>query len=142
LEEKGSGFTKDFLGVSALVGGLGRGDYTYPFAGFGRAKGGCPRRGVVLDAPDGREIGKVLTCTTDVAVGRHEGRIYSVASPDRPEGFNPRGLSGGFVKVGVAPGRGTESDFAGPSAENRVMVEDDIRPNRTARRPMKSMLIS
>ena len=41
----------------------------------------------------------MLTCATDMAIGRHADRIYSLTSPDAPEGFTPRGLSCGFVKV-------------------------------------------
>ena len=34
-----------------------------------------------------------------MAIGRHDGRIYSVASPDKPEGLAIKGLSCGFIKV-------------------------------------------
>ncbi len=52
----------------------------------------------VLDA-DGNDIGTVLTCATDIAVGRVGGKIYSIASPDKPENFKAKGLCCGYVKV-------------------------------------------
>lgn len=35
----------------------------------------------------------MLTCVADVSIGRVDGVITSVASPEKPEGFAPRALS-------------------------------------------------
>jgi len=73
-------------------------EYTYPFAGFDLRKVSPGDSTVVTDL-DGVEIGTVLTCVTDMAIGRMEEKIYSITSPDRPDGFKPKGLSCGFIKV-------------------------------------------
>jgi aminomethyltransferase len=93
----------------------------------------------VLDA-SGTEIGAVLSCATDMAIGWHEGRLCSIASPNRPEGFTPTGLCCGFLRVRsrIEPGRVVE--LRDNRRKIRVMVVKDIRPDRTARRPMKEML--
>ena len=57
----------------------------------------------------GNEIGTVLTCATDMAIGRHGGKIYSVATPDKPEGLAIKGLSCGFIKVSAEPRRPARS---------------------------------
>jgi hypothetical protein len=48
---------------------------------------------------DGQTIGTVLTCATDMGIGYHNGKIVSIASPDKPEGFKAKGLCCGFIKV-------------------------------------------
>ena len=42
---------------------------------------------------DGEAIGDVLTCVADVSIGRVDGVITSVASPEKPEASRPRALS-------------------------------------------------
>ena len=51
----------------------------------------------------GTRSARCSTCATDMAIGRHGGRIYSVATPDKPEGLAIRGLSCGFVRVNAEP---------------------------------------
>ena len=78
--------------------------------------------------------------TDDVAIGRVEGRIFSVASPDKPADFKARGLSCGFVKVSQALPSGTRITLKDQRRSLPVTIVEDIRPHRTARAPIRSML--
>ena len=93
----------------------------------------------VLDGR-GQTIGTVLTCATDMGIGYHEERIFSVASPDRPQGFKPKGLACGFVKVNKSLSPGDEVAVSDQRRKLPVTIVADIRPDRTARRPLKDML--
>jgi aminomethyltransferase len=75
-----------------------------------------------------------------MAIGRVGDRIYSVTSPDKPEDFQPRGLSCGFVKISRDLPAGTSLVLRDRRRSIRVELADDIRPNRTARRPIQQML--
>jgi aminomethyltransferase len=134
----GASFTKDFIGRDALGKARGAG-YTCPFAGYDLRKVSAEEGAGVLDE-QGREIGKILSCVTDMAIGRHEGRIYSIASPNRPEGFEARGLCCGFIKVRekLIPGQNVE--IRDSRRKIRVEVVEDIRPDRTARHALRDML--
>jgi len=136
MDDAGSGFTKDFLGAGAL-GSIENPQYTYPFAGQDLRKVTLPA--IVADEQD-NVIGTVLTCATDVAIGRVEGRIFSVASPDKPADFKARGLSCGFVKVSQALPSGTRITLKDQRRSLPVTIVEDIRPHRTARAPIRSML--
>ena len=133
------GFTKTFIGDEALLRNRGKGFFTYPFAGFDLRK--------VQVGPDtaavnsgGRRIGTVLTCVTDVAIDREGTRIISINSPDRPEGFRPKGLCCGFVRLTEPAKRGAIIEIKDGRRSLPVMIMDDLRPDRTARRPISSML--
>jgi aminomethyltransferase len=132
----GTGFTKSFVGDKALAE-VTHPEYTYPFAGFDLRKVTLPA--VVLDA-DGAEIGTVLTCATDMAIGRHQDRIYSIASPERPEDCKIKGLCCGFVKVRTPLAEGSVLQLKDARRKVKVRVEADVRPDRTARKPLKEML--
>ena len=95
-------WTKDFLGRTALEAVLasGKARYSYGYCGFD------PRKVTSADHHvhpqvllEGEVIGDVLTCVADVSIGRVDGRIFSIASPDKPENFAPKGLVCGFVRV-------------------------------------------
>ena len=133
-----TGFTKDFIGRAALEQ-LTDVTFTYAFVGRDLRKVSAGEGSRVTDA-DGQVIGRVLTCATDMGIGYHDGRIYSVASPDKPDGFKCKGLCGGFVRVNrrLTPGRQVE--IADGRRKLAVTIVDDIRPDRTARRPMQEML--
>jgi aminomethyltransferase len=92
----------------------------------------------VLDEA-GTAIGTVLTCATDTAIGWVEGRLVSLASPGRPEGFDPKGLSCGFVRVARPLSAGSPLVLDDGRRRIEVTVAADIRPDRTARRPMGRM---
>jgi aminomethyltransferase len=130
------GFTKNFLGSDALVDGTG--PYTYPFVGRDLRKVTLPAS--VRDASQ-QPVGDVLTCVTDMAIGWHAGRLYSIASPDRPADFLARGLSCGFVRVPRALPPGTRLTLTDNRRRIAVEVVRDIRPDRTARQPIKTFLL-
>ena len=90
---------------------------------------------------EGKEIGTVLTCATDMAIGRHEGRIYSVAIAEqagrpRHQGPELRVHQGGARTC--RPARSSSSRTA--SASIQVIIETDVRPDRTARKALKNFL--
>jgi aminomethyltransferase len=132
----GKGFTKEFIGAKALLG-LHYAEHTLPFAGFDLRKVSLPSK--VTDQA-GNEIGAVLTCVTDMAIGRTDGRIFSIASADKPKGFNPTGLSCGFVKIKNALAPGERILLADARRKIEVEIVRDIRPDRTARRPIREMV--
>jgi aminomethyltransferase len=132
----GQGFTKAFLGSAALEKAAGA-PYTLTFVGHDLRKVDAHEGRVYLD---GQEIGTILTCVTDMAIGRHEGRIYSVASPDKPAGLAIKGLSCGFIKVGRKLAPGTTVELRDAKRAIQVVIETDVRPDRTARKALKSFL--
>ncbi len=138
FDEDMKGFTKDFLGRGALLNGHSP-EYTLAFVGNDLRKVCTEDPAVVLDV-EGREIGRVLTCVSDMGIGRHEGRIYSIADPDKPENFDPAGLSCGFVKVRMQLKPGDTVELKDRRRKLKVTIVEDIRPNRTARRPIQQML--
>ncbi|WP_028317573.1 aminomethyltransferase family protein [Desulfobulbus elongatus] len=140
-DEDGSGFTKDFGGGRAVLA-AGSAPCTLPFAGFDPRKiplGAASK----VTAPDGTVLGGVLTCTTDMAIDRVDGVIVSIATPvagGRPESFAPRGLCCGFVRLDVPLPPGTEVLLTDGKRTLKVEIRDQIRPDRTARTPMATML--
>jgi aminomethyltransferase len=131
-------FNKPFIGDQALLS-IEAPEYTYPFAGSDFRKVSAEDPAVVLDS-EGHEIGRVLTCVTDMGIGRQGDRIYSVASPDKPQEFKPKGLCCGFVKVKSRMAPGQNIDIKDNRRKLTATIVDDIRPDRTARRPIAEML--
>ncbi len=123
------------LGRDALLN-VKNPEYTYAFAGNDLRKATLPAAVV----SDGEDIGTVLTCTTDMAIGRHEGGIYSISSGDKPEALKIKGLSCGFVKVNKQLAPGDVVELRDSRRKLKVRIENDVRPNRTARKPLKDML--
>ena len=82
----------------------------------------------------------MLTCVTDMAIGWHNNRVVSIASPGRPQGFRPSGLSCGFVKVAESLPWNTRLTLKDKHRQIAVRVVKDIRPDRTARQPIHTML--
>lgn len=132
------GFTKDFVGAVALQRS-NSGQYTFPFAGFDLRKVSAAEPAVVVDDTE-RDIGRVLTCSTDMAIGRHDHRIFSIVSPDKPVDFTPRGLSCGFVKVTKPLKPGQIVRLKDKRRTIKVEIVDDIRPDRTARKPLAKFI--
>ena len=130
-----SGFTKDFIGAKALAAAKDTAGYTVAFAGNDLRKVDA-HDAVVLDA-GGNEIGTVLTCATDIAISRVNGKIYSITSPDKPENFKAKGLCCGFVKVRTGLDVGDTIVLQDSKRKLKVIVAKDIRPDRTARKPLK-----
>ena len=133
------GFTKDFVGRRALETARDPG-YTYPFVGYDLRKVAAHGDGAAVLGPGGDRIGKVLTCVSEMGIGRHGGRVYSIASPGRPAGFEPRGLSCGFIRVDRELSPGQVVRLADARREIRAEVVRDIRPDRTARVPIEAMI--
>lgn len=132
------GFTKKFLGDNALLN-VNNPEYTYPFVGFDLRKvSGAQKTSVFLPEQE-KTIGTVLTCVSDMGIGRHGNKVFSVAGENLPDNFEPKGLSCGFVKVNqkLEPGQKLELR---ERRQIKVEVVEDIRPDRTARKPMREML--
>jgi aminomethyltransferase len=121
-------FTKDFIGCGIYDAPPSL--YTYPFCGFDPRKVETCKASVLLD---GEPIGTVSTCAIDMAVGRTEGKIYSIASPDKPASFKARGLVCGFVRVDRPLETGRKVILKDSRRSIEVEIVSDIRPNRTAR---------
>jgi aminomethyltransferase len=136
--EDGSGFTKPFIGAEALLSGL-YSEHTLPFAGYDLRKVDTHETGSVLDQ-NKETLGRVLTCTTDMAIGRMGERIVSINSPDLPEDFKPRGLCCGFVKVDRPLNPGQTVILKDRRREIKVEIVTDIRPHRSARSPLSRFL--
>jgi aminomethyltransferase len=132
-----TGFTKEFVGATGLLN-LTEPDYTYPVVGDNVCKVSSPENSVVLDA-DENAIGSVLTCVTDMGIGWHQDKIYSIASPGKPADFTPRGLCCGLVRVKKKLKIGQTLFLQDDRRTIRVRVVNDIRPDRTARRPINEM---
>ncbi len=135
--ESHTGFTKDFIGGRALLETKDA-DYTFPFIGRDLRKVTPGGNTEVRLAGQG-VIGKVLTCVSDMGIGRVGEAVYSIASPNRPEGFTPRGLSCGFVRVKRKLEQGETLELRDARRTITVEVTHDIRPDRTARVPIQKM---
>jgi aminomethyltransferase len=133
-----TGFTKNFIGAEALLR-LEDADHTHPFVGSTPRKVSREEPTMVLDS-EGKNIGRVLTCTTDVGIDWHGERIYSIASPGKPAGFDPKGLGCGFVKVMRRLRAGDRIEITDRRRRIPVTITDDIRPDRTARKPIAEMI--
>jgi aminomethyltransferase len=133
----GDRFTKAFLGSDVLERSADA-PYTLTFVGNDLRK--IDTHAAVVRDLDGHEIGKVLTCATDMAIGRHGGRIYSVASPDKPADLQIKGLSCGFIKVAKNLPLGTVVQLVEPKRTIQVVIEKDVRPDRTARKALKTFM--
>jgi aminomethyltransferase len=133
-----TGFTKEFIGRAALEK---QSDFAFTMAFVGqdlrKISAGDGSR--VIGA-DGQTIGTVLTCATDMGIGYHNGKIVSIASPDKPEGFKAKGLCCGFIKVDRKLPVGRHVDIADSRRTLTVTIVEDVRPHRTARRPMADMV--
>ena len=131
-------FTKTFIGSEALRDAADP-EFTYAFVGNDLRKVSTEDTATVLDG-DGKDIGIVLTCVTDMGIGRHADRIYSISSPDKPENFKARGLCCGFVKVRTKLNFGETIEIKDNRRKIKVRIVEDVRPDRTARRPVKQMI--
>jgi aminomethyltransferase len=137
FDAAGRAFTKTFLGSAALDAAKDA-PHTLTFVGNDVRK--IDTHTAVVRDSTGREIGTVLTCATDMAIGRHEGKIYSVASPNKPAGLQIKGLCAGFIKVTEKLAPGTVVELKDAKRAIPVTIETDVRPDRTARKALKSFL--
>ncbi|MGD9007468.1 MAG: aminomethyltransferase family protein [Desulfobacteraceae bacterium] len=134
----GTGFSKPFIGDQALLD-VQDPRYTYAFVGSDLRKVSTQDPAIVLNAL-GEDIGRVLTCVSDMGIGYVDKQIFSIASPGRPEGFKPRGLCCGFIKVNEKLETGVQVQLIDKRRTITVTVVDDIRPDRTARRLISEMV--
>lgn len=132
------GFTKVIVGGSVLLEVREQAWWTYPFAGRDVRKVADRGRSVALDARGG-EIGSVTSCTTDRAIGWHEGRIVNVARPDRPAVFTTAGLACGFLRSRKPLGPGEVVQLRDERRTIEAVIVEDIRPGRTARAAVREM---
>ena len=140
-DDKGA-WTKDFTGREALdkVAAEKTGPYTYAYCGFDPRKVTSQDHHVHPRALlAGEDVGDVLTCVADVSIGRVDGVVFSVASPDKPEGFAPKGLVCGYVRVDRPLEPGTRLTLADARRRIEVEIVQDIRPARTARKALGSL---
>lgn len=135
-DRDGSGaFSKDFYGAAALLESDWS-KFTLPFAGFDPRKIGADEKNYVTDS-DGRRIGTILTCTTDMAIGRVDGVIRSVS---QDVDLKLKGLCCGFVLLDEDKEPGETVVLTDGKRKIRVEIRRDIRPERTARHPMAAMV--
>jgi aminomethyltransferase len=132
-----TGFTKAFLG-SASLDKAADAPHTLTFVGNDLRK--IDTHDAVVKDAQGNDIGTVLTCATDMAIGRHDGKIYSVASPNKPADFQARGLCAGFIKVNAKLAPGTVVELKDAKRALKVVIETDVRPDRTARKALANFL--
>jgi aminomethyltransferase len=133
-EEKTS-FTKNFIGGLALLQNTWK-KYTLPFAGFDPRKINAGE-GSFVTRESGECLGTILTCTTDMAIGRLDGAIVSVAGN---KDFQAKGLCCGFILLEQECAPGEKVVLTDGKRKIVVEIRTDVRPNRTARRPMDKML--
>ncbi len=140
-DDSGKQFSKDFIGVTALT----TSNYTQctlPFAGYDPRKITINKKCLVTDL-SGKPMGSVLTCATDMAIGRVDDTIISIATAEedgRPKDFNPRGLCCGFIRINQIVTPGTKVILTDGKRKLEVEIRTDIRPHRTARKPIQAML--
>lgn len=132
------GFTKEFIGSRAL---LEERDafYTYAFAGDNLRKVSQGEDSQVVDM-EGNILGSVLTCVTDMGIGWIDNKIVSIASPNRPEGFTPKGISCGFIRVNKRLELGMRLVLLDKKRKIEVTLVNDIRPHRTARKEITNFI--
>ncbi len=142
-KDEDGNFTADFIGAKALASHQPT-EFTYPFAGFDLRKITANEDAAVIDE-EGRKLGIILTCATDMAIGRIDknGDIVSIATPieqGRPENFKAKGLCCGFIKVNKEMAYGETVYLTDGKRRIKVEIRENIRPDRTARKAIKSML--
>ncbi len=136
--EDKTGFTKDFLGAKALLA-IDNPKRTYAFAGDSLRKVGAGPATRVLDA-QGKNIGRVLTCATDMAVSWTDKAIVSINTPNLSNDVKIKGLSCGFIRVDRRLSPGSRLTLQEGKRSIEVTVVEDIRPDRTARLALKHFI--
>ena len=131
------GFTKDFIGKKALCN-YSADKFIFPFAGENLRKIGTGKDSMVIDKY-GSNIGYVLSCATDMGISWHKNKILSIATPGI-SGFKAKGISCGFVKVNRKLDYGENLLLVNGNREIQVTVLKDIRPDRTARKKISTLL--
>lgn len=129
-------FTKDFLGAEAHAACNWQ-RHTLAFCGFDPRKIAAEASSWVEDC-NGNKIGTILSCTTDMAIGRlPDGSVTSVAIDPL---FKARGLCCGFVLVTEKLPPETRIFLCDGKRRLEVEICKRIRPATTARNDIASML--
>ncbi|WP_321492697.1 aminomethyl transferase family protein [uncultured Desulfobacter sp.] len=131
-------FAKTFLGSESLMN-LGQQSFTYAFVGDSLRKVSAGDTGRVL-TEQGEDIGRVLTCATDMGIFWHKDRIVSINTPNLPADVKIKGLACGFVMVNQPLDMGTRLTLSEGKRKIGVRLVSDIRPDRTARLAMKHFI--
>lgn len=131
-------FTKEFLGKQALLD-IEDEPYIYPFVGDSLRKVSAGDATQVLDEHQ-NNIGKVLTCATDMGITWHDGTIVSICSETIPEGIKIKGISCGFVMVSNQLTPGTTLTLQEGKRKIKATIVTDIRPDRTARKKLDNFI--
>jgi aminomethyltransferase len=131
-------FTKDFLGAEALKTAVDN-NYVYPFVGENLKKVKAGEQTKVLDE-NHENIGKVLTCATDMGTSIQDQKIISINTPDLPEDLKIRGISCGFVMVSKQLDPGRKLTLTEGKRTINVTIVTDIRPDRTARMKLENFI--
>lgn len=132
------GFTKEFLGASALIPEPGD-VFVYPFVG-GNLRKVSPGENTGVFTDSDERIGHVLTCATDMGVTWHEKRIVSISTPDLPDGIKIKGIACGFVMVDRMLEPGTPLILTEGKRSIKVTITSDVRPDRTARKKISTFI--
>ncbi len=128
-DENGS-FTKEFVGDSAVINEKDK-RFTYGFAGFDPRKILPGETSFVADL-EGNRIGRILTCTTDMAIHRKGDEIISLIDMGEEEKTTIKGLSCGFVLVDREVEIGQRVSLVSGRRAVEVEIRKEIRPSRTA----------
>jgi len=131
-------FTKKFLGADALLP-KSTDSFTYPFVGDSLRKISTGGNTMVLD-DKANEIGKVLTCATDMGITWHKDHIVSLGSENLPRDLKIKGISCGFVMVSKKLEPGVVLILKEGKRQIRATVVTDIRPDRTARKKITNFI--
>jgi aminomethyltransferase len=129
MDENGQ-FTKAFTGDMAVMEARGR-HFTYGFAGFDPRKILPGEKSFVADSA-GNRIGRILTCTTDMAIDRKDDRIVSLSDMTEEEKNTIKGLSCGFVLVDREVETGQRISLVSGKKAVEVEIRKEIRPSKTA----------
>lgn len=121
-------FSKDFIGADALLA-----DPDVPNSYLFLGENGRKVEAGAEVLLEGEVIGEVLTCATDMGMSMIDGALVSLGSPTAPEGFKPRGLSCGILRVHTTLTAGTSLTLKDKRRECTVTTVTDLRPDRTAR---------
>ncbi len=129
-------FSKSFLGAASLIRQQNP-QFTYAFVGDTLRKVSSGEKSRVL-TENKEDIGRVLTCATDMAITWQEDRIVSINTPDLGPGVAIKGLACGFVMVNHPLAMGTRLTLNEGRRSIAVRLVSDIRPDRTARLALKN----
>ncbi|MGB3225480.1 MAG: aminomethyltransferase family protein [Desulforhopalus sp.] len=135
FNDDNTSFSKEFIGKTALLQEKWN-KYTLPFAGYDPRKIAADDESFVISST-GERLGTILTCTTDMAIGRMDGEIVSVAGD---KDFQAKGLCCGFVLLDRNHSPGEQVILSDGKRKIKVEIRADIRPGRTARNSIGAML--